>query len=215
MELTSYFAFVGLAVLVIVSPGPDVMVMISNAMAGGRARGFAASLGITTSNVIQGTVAAFGLGLIIVQAETLFTVIRWLGVAYLFYLGARAVVSAIRRPTTVNDEDETVSSSVASKMPLLRGFTQGFLSNITNPKVLAFYLSILPQFIAGTQESTLVLLTFAYSHAALGLLWLVIVLAILHRTRRMLSRPGSRRILDGIAGTAMMGFAIGLAAETA
>ncbi len=163
------------------------------------------------SNAVQGSAAAVGLGAMIVRAQPLFQAIKWAGVAYLVFLGAQALRSAVRgRYAPLNGGcAEPRGVAVA-----LGGWRQGFLSNITNPKVLVFYLAVLPQFLvrgAGIPE----LMLFALSHAVLGLLYLLVLVASLHRARRFLARRAVRRSLDGATGLALVGFSARLAAEQA
>ena len=95
---------------------------------------------------MQGTAAAAGLAAVVVRVEPLFQTIRWLGIAYLAFLGVQALRSAVRgRYADLAGDAGTAGGGAA-----LRGFRQGFLSNITNPKVLAFYLAVLPQFLGRT-----------------------------------------------------------------
>ncbi|MGH3171084.1 MAG: LysE family translocator [Trebonia sp.] len=84
--------------LLVLVPGPDFAVVTKNALAGGRRRGRWTSAGVATSNVVQGTAAACGLSAVIVRAQPVFEAIKWAGVAYLAFLGAQAIRSAIRGP---------------------------------------------------------------------------------------------------------------------
>ena len=96
----------------------------------------------------------------------------------------------------------------------LGGWRQGFLSNITNPKVLIFYLAVLPQFLApGTAIGWL--LAFAWSHAVLSLAYLLVLTTVLHQARTFLLRRKVRRTLDGTTGAVLLGFSARLAAEHA
>jgi threonine/homoserine/homoserine lactone efflux protein len=92
---------------------------------------------------VQGTAAACGLGALIVRAQPAFEAIKWAGVAYLALLGAQAIRSAIRGRYTAVDGGQPTAAGLT-----FTGWRQGFLSNITNPKVLVFYLAVLPQFLA-------------------------------------------------------------------
>lgn len=158
---------------------------------------------------MQGSAAAAGLGALIVRAQPLFESIKWARVAYLVYLGAQALRSAVRgqyAPLAGGGQEDR-GAAVAPG-----GWRQGFLSNVTNPKVLVFYLAVLPQFQApgaGVPE----LMLFALSHAALSALYLLILVASLYRARRLLVRRGVRRSLDGVTGAALLGFSARLAAE--
>jgi threonine/homoserine/homoserine lactone efflux protein len=97
-------------------------------------------------------------------------------------------------------------------MPRAHGFRQGFLSNITNPKVLAFYVAVLPQFVT-TSTPPAVLLVFALTHAVLGLVWLLVVVGCVEYARRWLASTRARRVLDGITSLFLAGFAGRLALE--
>ena len=208
MSLTSYLSYVAFALVVIVAPGPDFALTVANTLRAGRSGGLRTSLGIATSNTVQGTAAALGLGALIVRSELAFNIIRWAGAAYLTYLGVRTIRAALR------GQHET-SESVAGQSGTRRwlAYQQGFLSNITNPKVLTLYLSVLPQFLAGHPTVSAALL-LAYTHAVLGLLWLIVLVTFLHRIRSWLRRRRVRRSLDGATGAAMLGFGARLAIES-
>ena len=207
MTWATYGSFLAFTVALVLVPGPDVAVTTRNTLAGGRTRGAWTAVGITSSNAVQGLAAAAGLGALVVRSQPLFEVIRWAGVGYLAYLGVQALRSAVagRYPA-----DELTSGTGTAQR--LAGWRQGFLSNITNPKVLVFYLAVLPQFL--TPDSgvpTLVLL--ALTHAVLGLLYLLLLVAGMHRARAVLGRRQVRRALDAVTGTVLLGFGVRLATE--
>jgi threonine/homoserine/homoserine lactone efflux protein len=163
---------------------------------------------VSCSNAVQGAAAAAGLGALVLRVEPLFEAIRWAGIAYLLVLGVQSLRSAIR--------GEYAPDAAAEARPgqSLSGWRQGFLSNITNPKVLVFYLAVLPQFL-GRDAPMAALLLFALSHAVLSLLYLVLLVTALHRVRRLLARRRTRRTLDALTGTALLGFGARLAVEGA
>jgi len=206
MLWSKYAEFLAFAVVLVLIPGPDFAVVTKNTLVGGRRRGRWTALGVSNSNLVQGTAAAFGLSALIVQVQPLFEAIKWAGVGYLAYLGAQAVRSAVRgqyAPTT----DQTASSRQG-----LAGWRQGFISNITNPKVLVFYLAVLPQFLtpgAGLGW----LLVLAWSHAVISLAYLLVLVTGLHSARRLLARRKVRRGLDATTGAVLLGFSAKLATE--
>ena len=207
MTWATYGSFLVFTVALVLVPGPDVAVTTRNTLAGGRTRGAWTAVGITSSNAVQGLAAAAGLGALVVRSQPLFEVIRWAGVGYLAYLGVQALRSAVAGRYAA--DDLTAGTGTAQR---LAGWRQGFLSNITNPKVLVFYLAVLPQFL--TPDSgvpTLVLL--ALTHAVLGLLYLLLLVAGMHRARAVLSRRPVRRALDAVTGTVLLGFGVRLATE--
>ncbi|MEV4756425.1 LysE family translocator [Micromonospora sp. NPDC049559] len=208
MDWSSYASFLLFAVVLVLVPGPDFAVVTRNTLAAGRWRGAWSAAGVASSNAVQGTAAAAGLGALVVRAQPVFEALRWAGVCYLAYLGIQALRSAVR------GEYPPLESGPAAHDPgaALAGWRQGFLSNITNPKVLVFYLAVLPQFLApGTGAS--VLLVFALSHALLSLLYLLTLTAFLYRMRRFLAQRRVRRGLDAATGAALLGFGARLATE--
>ena len=207
MSWSSYASFLVFATVLILIPGPDFAVVTRNTLAAGRRRGRWSAIGVTASNAVQGVTAAAGLGALIVRSQPLFEAIRWAGVAYLAYLGVQAWRSAWR-----GDYPPLAGGAAAAPGQAVAGFRQGFLSNVTNPKVLAFYLAVLPQFVGGAAPIGM-LLTFALSHAVLGLAYLLVLVAALDRARDLLSRRRVRRWLDGLTGVALLGFGARLATE--
>ena len=203
MSWSKYAEFLAFAAVLVLIPGPDFAVVTKNTLIGGRQRGRWTALGVSSSNLVQGTAAAFGVSALIVRSQPLFEAIKWAGVAYLAYLGAQAVRSALRGQYQPLDE-------LAGHARGLAGWRQGFISNITNPKVLVFYLAVLPQFLtpgAGLGW----LLALAWSHAVLGLSYQLVLVTGLHGARRLLMRRKVRRGLDATTGAVLLGFSAKLA----
>jgi threonine/homoserine/homoserine lactone efflux protein len=207
MSWSKYGEFLAFAAVLIVIPGPDFAVVTKNTLVGGRRRGRWTALGVSSSNLVQGTAAAFGLSALIIRVQPLFQAIKWAGVAYLVYLGVQALRSARRGEYAPLDDEPT-----GNDKQNVAGWRQGFISNITNPKVLVFYLAVLPQFLTpGAGLGWLLLL--AWSHAVLGLAYLLVLVAGLHGARRLLMRRKVRRSLDATTGAVLLGFGAKLATE--
>jgi threonine/homoserine/homoserine lactone efflux protein len=205
--VTHYWSFVLFALVVAVAPGPDTLLTLRSAVSGGRGRGLWTTAGITLAGSVQGMLAASGLGAIIARAEPVFQAIRWAGVAYLAYLGAQALRAAWRAKGA-----DRVEAADPARTSLLRTFGQGFLCNITNPKVLVFNLAVLPQFLgAGTRMSTL--LAYALTLSAVGGLVLLLVVLGADAARRAIAARRVRLGVDAAAGAAFLGFAAILATE--
>src|ERR1700759_4451835 len=96
MSWSKYAEFLAFAVVLVLIPGPAFAVVTKNTLVGGRRRGRWTALGVSSSNLVQGTAAAFGVSALIVRSQPLFEAIKWAGVAYLAYLGAQAIRSALR-----------------------------------------------------------------------------------------------------------------------
>jgi RhtB (resistance to homoserine/threonine) family protein len=206
MTWSTYLGFAGMMAFLAMMPGPDTMVVLKNALTGGARGGGWACTGISVANFLQGTAAALGLGAVITRYRPVFETVKWLGAAYLVFLGVQALRGAWRGDYEALDD---VRRARASRS---RRFREGFLSNITNPKVIVLYLSVLPQFLtpASTLGDSLLL---AYTVAALGVVWQVLLLLFVHRVRAWLRRRRVRRSLDGVTGTALIGFGAALAFE--
>ena len=203
-----YGSYLVIVVLIVLAPGPDTMVMLKNSLSGGFRGGLLASLGIVTGNALQGSAAALGLGVVIAKSQPVFLTLKWVGAAYLVFLGVQALRFAWR------GDYEGMAEVRRGKASAFRRFREGFLSNITNPKVLVLYLSILPQFLDPGRTTTWDALVLAYTVAVIGGLWLLALLFFVHRVRAWLKRRRVRRTLDGVTGTALIGFGAALALES-
>ena len=185
-------AFLAVAVVVIVSPGPDFALTVNNTVARGRRAGTATACGIVSSQLLWGLAAAAGLAALLVASRPLFLGLRIAGAAYLMWLGIQALRAARR--------------GGGHAVPLRRGsgYRQGFLSNAGNPKMAIFFTSLLPQF--GTSLPALVGHCLLFS--SLTLAWLLLVV----RAGSALRVPRLRRVLDAITGVVLVAFGVGLAA---
>jgi threonine/homoserine/homoserine lactone efflux protein len=204
-----YGAFLVFAVLLVLAPGPDTTVVLKNCMVGGRKAGLATVAGVTVANFVQGTLAALGVGELIVRSQPVFDTIRYVGAAYLCYLGVQAFRAARRGHP--DETDEATGSARRSKH--LRWWSQGLLSNLTNPKVLAMYLSVLPQFMARGHAGVGFALLLAYTIPVLSATWQLVIVAFAHRMRAWIRSRRVRSTLDAATGTALIGFGVALAAE--
>lgn len=206
MEWSAYGEYLALAAVLVLVPGPDFAVVTRNALLGGARRGRSAALGISSADAVQGTLAAAGLSVVILRVQPLFQAIRWAGVFYLAYLGLQALRAALR-PLDSGEVGEATSIQAVRS-----GFGQGFLSNITNPKVLVFYLAVLPQFLRPGAGMGWVL-AFALSHALLSLAYLLAVAAGIARLRPLLQRQRVRKAMHATTGAVLLGFSAMLAAD--
>lgn len=203
--MTSYGAYLLIVVGLVVLPGPDTFVLLRAALAGGRRSGLLTAAGVFAGNALQGSAAAFGLGLLIARSHTAFTVLRWAGVVYLCLLGVQALRAARRG-------DYPAVDAGGPRPRAHRALLVGFGSNVTNPKVLIMYLSVLPQFLVPGATTTLDALLLALTVAVLGGIWQVGLVLAVHRARSWFSRRRVRRAGDAVAGVALLGFGGALAA---
>lgn len=196
-----YISFVLVASAVIVTPGPNVLVIIATALTHGRTRGLQVIGGTLAAMTIQMYVAATGTVMLAQTLTDAFVVIKWLGVAYLLYLG-------IARVRTACFVDETA----AADQPRAAGtFARGFVVGITNPKTILFFGAFLPQFVTQALPISPQLFVLSVSFLLLAAFFDSLYMLAANRTRELARTPRFRRWLDGSAGTLLIGSGIGLA----
>jgi RhtB (resistance to homoserine/threonine) family protein len=122
------------------TPGPDVLCIVSHALRGGVRNGIAAALGVVAGCFVHVLGAALGLGVLLAGSALAFGVLKWAGAAYLFWMGAKALLQ--RTPA----DGEALAPAAPADWRL--AFRRGFTTNVLNPKVVIFFLAFLPQFIA-------------------------------------------------------------------
>lgn len=200
--------FIAAGLLLNLTPGPDVLYIVSNALRGGARAGVVAGLGITAGCFVHVFAAAVGVGALLAASATAFTVLKWMGAAYLLWVGVRLL--AARRPATTPDLRElALAAPPAGAWAVFRG---GFLTNVLNPKVAIFFLAFVPQFIApGTEHKALAFVLlgtlFNINSVAVNSGW---ALAAAWMARRQAVQRGMHW-LDRAAGALFVGFGLRLA----
>lgn len=129
-------AFAAASIVLLLIPGPAVLYIVNRSVSSGRQVGLAAVAGLTLGNLVHAVAAAVGLSAVLATSATAFNTVKWLGAAYLVYVGVRTLM---RKPAVIDPDQPGVTTR--------RSFTQGVVVNILNPKVALFFLSFLPQFI--------------------------------------------------------------------
>jgi threonine/homoserine/homoserine lactone efflux protein len=195
-------AFLGVSLLVIVTPGQDTALTIRNTLAGGRRNGIFTAVGVVSGQVTWAVAASAGLSAVLLASQPAFTALRLVGAAYLVILGAQALLGAFR---SRHESHVTVSRSPA----LTGAYRQGLLSNLGNAKMAVFFTSLLPQF--GTTFWTMLPLGLCFAAITLG--WLSAYAIGVAKAASVLRRPVVRRVLDAVTGTVLVAFGLRLAAE--
>ena len=206
--LGSYLAFLGVSLLVICTPGQDTALTIRNTLLGSRATGVATAVGVSTGQATWTVATSAGLAVILTASAPLFLAIRLAGAAYLIYLGTRSLLKAIvhREPA------DTMVVPPASRLSTRAAFVQGFLSNLSNAKMVAFFISLLPPF-AGSHPSFPVLLALGLNFSLLTLAWLVGYAFAVERLGRWLRRSSVRRAINALLGAVLVGLGLRVSGE--
>ena len=155
MPTDQLLLFVCAGWLLNLTPGPDVLYIVTHSLRSGARAGVVAGLGITAGCFVHIFAVALGVGALLAASATAFTVLKWMGAAYLFYVGVKLLLSRAGGQVlpAVGDGAKPMQAS------LWRVFSGGFWTNALNPKVAIFFLALVPQFIApGTEHTTLAFL---------------------------------------------------------
>lgn len=200
-------AFIGVAIVVVVLPGPDMALVARNVLRHGRSAGFATSIGICTGTIGWALAAAFGVSALLAASAIAFTALKLAGAAYLIFLGVTTL-----RSHDVADADGTTA---APGLRWPRAWLQGTLSSLLNPKLGVFFLTLLPQFVAPGDPPTLRIIQLALLFDLIGLIWLLMYSTMLGAIGAVLNRPGPRRAMRWITGTILVGLGVRVALDRA
>jgi threonine/homoserine/homoserine lactone efflux protein len=206
----NFAAFLGVSLFVIMSPGPDTALTIRNTLVGGRGAGIATAFGVVTGLATWTVASSAGLAALLVASQPLFLAVRLVGAAYLVYLGLQALRSAL---FTKGDVGEPVRPGSRARLRRGTAFRQGVISNLSNPKIVVFFLSLLPQFIDRGQASFTRLLLLGLIFCAITVSWLTLYAVVVARVGDFLRRDRVRRGLEATTGLALVGLGLKLATD--
>jgi threonine/homoserine/homoserine lactone efflux protein len=208
--ITNFLAFLGVSAVVIVMPGPDTALTIRNSLLGGRRAGAFTAAGVSTGQAVWTVAASAGIAALLAASEPAFTAVRLAGAAYLVFLGAQALLHALR-----GCDPRRQSWGVEPRRPLPGriAYRQGVISNLGNPKMAVFFTSLLPQFTASGEASFLALLVLGLVFSLLTLAWLTAYAAAVAKAGDVLRRPLVRRLLEAVTGAVLVALGLRLATE--
>ncbi|HKX31477.1 MAG TPA: LysE family translocator [Blastocatellia bacterium] len=204
MPLKVILVFAMTEFLLSLTPGPAVLLVVSQGMRYGAVQSIGGTLGILTGNALYFALSAVGLGTLLMASASLFTAIKWVGAAYLIYVGIRMLLA----------REEPEQSTESSTLPARRSmklFTQGLITQLSNPKAVLFFTALLPQFISSGGDVTQQLVW-------LGVVSIVVECPVLlaygwlaERGRKLLPAGRLAVLPNRIAGGCLIGVGVGLA----
>jgi RhtB (resistance to homoserine/threonine) family protein len=196
-------AFVAVAAVIVVVPGPDMALVLKNGVAHGRRAAVATALGINAGLVVWALAAALGIAALLHASSTAFTVLKLAGAAYLVWLGLRALRDAWRGSLAESPSRRRQTSP----------FREGLLTNLLNPKVALVYTTLIPQFVdrGGPEVGQTFLLAGVF--IAMGLVWLTGYALLVAKVGALLRRASVRRLVNSVAGTMLTALGVRLAFE--
>lgn len=200
-----YDAFLLACIALNLTPGLDTFYILARSGREGHVVGTGAALGIVSGCVVHTLAAVLGLSAILMTSALAFSVLKYLGAAYLVWIGLRMLF----RPQQAHASTQTRGTGFAA------AFRQGMLTNVLNPKVALFYLAFLPQFIAPrAAHPQLGLLLLGLSFIGTGLAWALVLAMAGSRIHRLLQRkPQVGQWMDRVCGTVLLGFGLKLALQ--
>jgi len=201
---TSLVAFLAAATLLTIAPGLDTALVLRTAAIAGPRRAALAGLGVAVGCFGWAILVALGLGALLAASQVAYTALRWIGAAYLVWVGYKMLRNPRRSfvPEAGSNEGQRVA------------FTTGLLTNLLNPKVGVFYVSFLPQFVPqGVSVAPYILLLGAI-HAVLGLIWFSSLIIATRPLARLLERPSVVQTCDRLTGGMFVAFGVGLALQS-
>lgn len=143
LDITNFGFFIISVFLLAITPGPDVAYVIGQSMANGRRAGIISAAGVAFGSCTHAVASAIGLTALITASPVTFSVIKYVGAVYLIYLGGKMLLETFREKAKENDEN--LQMKTQASLPGL--LTKGFITTLTNPKVLLFFIAFFPQFV--------------------------------------------------------------------
>lgn len=199
MSFEQWLAFAAASAVLLAIPGPTILLVISYALGHGRRAAKATVAGVALGDFTAMTASMLGLGALLATSATLFTLLKWIGAAYLIYLGIklwRAPVSD--RPLDLDPQD-------APKGSAWRILAHTYAVTALNPKSIVFFVAFLPQFMDSTQPALPQMAIFEATFLALAILNAAIYALLASAARRSIRKPSVQSAVNRVGGTLMIG----------
>ena len=202
-------AFLGVAAFILITPGPDTALVTKNALIYGRRAGLATAFGVAAGLLVWTIASALGIAAVVHASATAYETLKLIGAAYLVWLGIQALRSAGRHATARPEAEAGVR-----RLDARRGFRQGLISNLANPKIAVLFTSLLPQFIGGGHRVLLPFLLLGGLFVAMTVTWLSGYALAAAKAGGLLTRPRVKAALDRVTGFVLVALGLRLATES-
>lgn len=200
--LPSIIGFAGIYILAVISPGPDFAVVVRNSLIYSRKTGLITALGISCGAFFHLSYTLLGLGIIIAESPVIFSIIKYCGVGYLFYIGCKGLVAKKSKAASRSFEH-------ARDIRPLKAFMTGFLTNVLNPKYLLFYLSIFST-IVSPNDPPIVIAVYVATIFMTKILWFSFVAICLSGKKTREKFFNASYIIERVTGAALICLSIRL-----
>jgi threonine/homoserine/homoserine lactone efflux protein len=206
----NFAAFLGISLVVILSPGQDTALTIRNTLLGGRGGGIATAAGVVSGLATWTVASSAGLAALLVASQPLFLAVRLAGAGYLIFLGLQALYGAVARG---GHRPDSVGPAKGPRLDHTVAYRQGLISNLSNPKIVVFFLSLFPQFVEPGQATFARLLLLGLIFCSITFSWLTVYAVVVARIGDFLRRDRVRRALEAATGFVLVGLGLRLATE--
>lgn len=204
-------AFLLVATVVIVTPGPDTALTIRNTLLGGRRSGVFTGAGVAAGQATWTIATSVGIAALLIASEPVFRAVKYAGALYLAFLGLQALRAAARGGESARAAETPHVAPALSPLVALR---QGLISNLTNPKMIAFFPALLPQFAPHGQSAFFVLLVLGLLFSTMTLIWLSAYAFAIAKAGDFIRRRRVRRLLEAATGCVLIVLGLRLATES-
>ena len=206
MDWTNALSFAAVASLLVMSPGPNGVLIAKTVPTSGKAAGFANVIGFVAGFMLHGALAILGISAILLASSQAFFAVKMLGAAYLCWIGLSALREALRGAPAAPPVTPAKQRST-----LRRALVEGFLTNTLNPKVSMFYLAAFPQFMPTGENALSSAAILVMIHALMNAAWFAMMVVLFARLSGLARRGAFQRWLKGVTGLVFVGFGVRLA----
>lgn len=206
--MDNLLTYISIAAMMVIIPGADTMLLVKNTLSYGTRSGRFTVLGMATGLAFWTVIAVLGLAVVIAQSVVLFSTIKYLGAAYLIFLGIKSFFAKSIFSLDEIQQQSNTSTSKPSNRHNVESFKQALLNNILNPKTVLVYITVMPQFInlSGNVKQQLILLAAILTF--LAIIWFLFLVYLLDVLKKALNSPRFQKVFQKSAGLVLVGFGI-------
>ena len=205
MTLIEIMTFTFVAILLVVSPGPNGLLLAKKVPISGKNAGFANIAGFISAFYLHGALSILGISVILTSSAEAFFIVKVLGACYLIFIGIKALFSSFK-----NQDFKNVNNTKKKKSTIKMAYLEGFLTNALNPKVSMFYLAAFPQFIPTTGSSIFYAFLLITIHALLNTLWFSSMVILLSKIKTKNKDSFAQRSFRAFTGIVFVAFGVKL-----
>lgn len=196
MNLTLWLSFIGTVLIIGITPGPSVLLATANSMNYGSKKSVGTILGDLSANTLQIILSALGLATIVISSGEIFSLIKWIGVGYLFYMGISKIMS---KPKTGDFKKKNTEKS------FLKLYSEGFFMSASNPKAIVFFAALFPLFIDQNISFVLQVCILGLTYLAIDGICLLTYVHFASKLKNFLENKQKIHLQNKVIGTLLIG----------